>query len=68
MSVLSGCHAARNMITIEEAACPQCGSPVEFFMRDGIQIAGAVCENCGLTAGGEAKAEKGPPCITQPHV
>lgn len=48
MSVLSGCHAARNMITIEETVCPQCGSPIEFFMRDGMQIADAVCEKCGF--------------------
>lgn len=46
MSVLSGCHAARNMITIEETVCPQCGSPMEFFMRDRMQIADAVCDNC----------------------
>lgn len=52
MSVLSGCHAARNMITIEEAACPQCGCPIEFFMRDGMQIADAVCEQCGFTVEG----------------
>ena len=44
MSVLSGCHAARNMITIEETVCPQCGSPIEFFMRDGMQIAEARSE------------------------
>lgn len=52
MSVLSGCHAARNMITIEETVCPQCGSPMEFFMRDGMQIADAVCEKCGVTMEG----------------
>jgi transcription initiation factor TFIIIB Brf1 subunit/transcription initiation factor TFIIB len=34
------------MITIEETVCPQCGSPMEFFMRDGMQIADAVCDNC----------------------
>lgn len=52
MSVLSGCHAARNMITIEETVCPQCGSPIEFFMRDGMQIADAICDNCGFVAEG----------------
>ena len=50
MSVLSGCHAARNMITIEETVCPQCSAPIEVFIRDGMQIADAVCENCGFTA------------------
>ena len=52
MSVLSGCHASRNMITIEETVCPQCGSPIEFFMRDGMQIAEAVCEKCGAAMEG----------------
>lgn len=51
MSVLSGCHAARNMITIEESVCPQCGDLIEFFMRDGMQIADAVCETCGFATG-----------------
>lgn len=49
MSVLSGCHAARNMVTIEESACPQCGSPIEFFMRDGVQIADTICDTCGFS-------------------
>lgn len=57
MSVLSGCHAARNRISIEEAACPQCGSPVEIFVRDGMQIADAVCERCGFRTA-DIRAEK----------
>ncbi len=53
MNTLLGCHAARNMITIEETICPQCGgSSIEFFMRDRVQIADAICENCGFTIDG----------------
>lgn len=52
MSVLSGCHAARNMVTIEEITCPRCGKPVEVFIRDGRQAVDAVCEHCGFAAAG----------------
>lgn len=67
MSVLSGCHAARNMITIEEAACPQCGGPIEFFMRDGMQIADAVCEQCRFTVAGDAVENGAIPGRTVPE-
>lgn len=52
MTTFSGCHDARNMIKIEEAPCPQCNDSIEFFMRDGMQIADAICESCGFTIEG----------------
>lgn len=63
MSTHSGCHYARNMITIEEAACPQCNSPIEFFIRDGMQIADAICENCGFTIEGYTTENNAAPCV-----
>ncbi|MCD8023196.1 MAG: hypothetical protein LUF30_09590 [Lachnospiraceae bacterium] len=54
MSVLAGCHNARNMVTIEEIQCPACGEIMEVFIRDGMIAADAICECCGYwTAAGE---------------
>lgn len=44
---MSGCHEARNAVTIAEAACPECGAIMEVFAKDGSLCMDAVCEECG---------------------
>ncbi len=45
---MTGCHDARNAITIKEIPCPHCGEIMECFDRDSIHAAEARCENCGF--------------------
>lgn len=49
MSVAVGCENARNMITIEEIVCPDCGDSIEVFVKDGRTTGDAVCDSCGYT-------------------
>lgn len=44
---MDGCQEARNAITITEVPCPQCGTSVEVFIRDGSLAADAICDTCG---------------------
>lgn len=46
---MSGCHDARNAVTILEVPCPQCGEIVEVFERDGAFAVDAICEECGYS-------------------
>lgn len=43
---MTGCHEARNAISIEEIDCPQCHEIMEVFIRDGNLYMDAVCESC----------------------
>ena len=43
---MDGCQEARNAITITEVPCPQCGTSVEVFIRDGSLAADAICDAC----------------------
>ena len=47
MSVLDGCHEARNAVTIEEVTCPHCGADVEVYVRDGLLATEVRCDACG---------------------
>ena len=55
MSVMDGCHEARQAVTIGEMDCPRCGESVEIFIKDGFLAADAVCDSCGnvIAAGSE---------------
>ena len=44
---MSGCHDARNAITILEVICPKCGEIIEAFGMDGKVRTDAKCEECG---------------------
>ena len=44
---MDGCQEARNAITITEVPCPQCGTSVEIFIRDGSLAADAICDTYG---------------------
>ena len=35
MSILAGCHEARNNFVLKEIACPECDEYIELFVRDG---------------------------------
>ena len=56
---MDGCREARAAITISEVPCPQCGTGIEIFIRDGSLAADAVCENCGyrIPAGADARED-----------
>lgn len=44
---MTGCHEARNAVTIAEVLCPRCGAVTEVFVKDGSICADSVCEECG---------------------
>lgn len=44
---MDGCQEARNAITITEVPCPQCGTSIEVFIRDGSLAVDALCDTCG---------------------
>lgn len=47
MSVSVGCENARNMITIKEIDCPECGGCIEVYIKDGRTTGEVVCDVCG---------------------
>lgn len=44
---MSGCHEARNAITIIEVTCPSCSEVIEVFVRDGTLCTDSGCPECG---------------------
>lgn len=58
MSIMNGCHDARNMVGIVEVVCPKCKQDMEGFLRDGVLAAEARCENCGLAIAAGTKVEE----------
>lgn len=46
MSILAGCHEARNNFVLTEIACPECGDYIELFVRDGKSIGTEKCASC----------------------
>lgn len=44
---MDGCQEARNAITITEVSCPQCGTSIEVFIRDGSLATDSICDTCG---------------------
>ncbi len=58
MSVMNGCHDARNMVGIVEVVCPKCKQDMEVFIRDGMLAAEARCEGCDYAIAAGTKAEE----------
>ena len=51
MSILAGCHEARNNFVLKEIACPECGDLIELFVRDGKTIGIEKCASCDYVIG-----------------
>ena len=51
MSILAGCHEARNNFVLKEIVCPECGEYIELFVRDGKTIGIEKCANCDYVIG-----------------
>ncbi|MDK2943075.1 MAG: hypothetical protein PWP56_2588 [Acetobacterium sp.] len=51
MSILAGCHEARNNFVLKEIACPECGDYIELFVRDGKTIGTEKCASCDCVIG-----------------
>ena len=47
MAILESCEESRRNVTIKEVKCPQCGQPVEVFLREGATTEATKCEVCG---------------------
>ncbi len=58
MSIMNGCHDARNMVGIVDVVCPKCKQNMEAFLRDGMLAAEARCESCGFAIAAGTEAEK----------
>jgi len=51
MSILAGCHEARNNFVLKEIACPECDEYIELFVRDGKTIGIEKCASCHYVIG-----------------
>ncbi|MBC3900413.1 hypothetical protein GH811_12365 [Acetobacterium malicum] len=51
MSILAGCHEARNNFVLKEIACPECGDYIELFVRDGKTTGIEKCASCHYVIG-----------------
>ena len=65
MSVLGGCHDARNMTCIKEVECPKCKEIVEVFERDGHMVGNNACENCGYIFSDEIASDAASNSVNQ---
>lgn len=57
MSVMEGCHGAKNRVEIVEMDCPRCGGVIELFVKEGLTVGDAKCETCGYEVSAGSPAE-----------